>query len=235
MLATKCLFLGLGLLCALVSASPVPIDDSVQLVARTRTAAKKQQTEFKKIKKQLDQKLSPPRNKAVFWSGNVGSESTKHHAEKYAKKTGKQTLEMAVKKNGIKMPAFNKPNGGLWKYASNLWAERSKGKTTAILGNMRPKNTYNRIERPALDKNKKVTKHTEHHIAATRKVGPKLKSSSKKVKPQPQKAARKNHNKPAKKHPAPKRVAKTTSNPKKSPGTKSNKGHANAKGSKKRK
>jgi len=165
MRVTKYFFLALGLLVTLVAALPTPFDNSIDLlVARTRTAAKKQQTEFKKIKKQLDQRLSPPRDKAVFWSGRVGSESAKDHAAKYGKKTGKQTLEMAVKKAGIKMPAFNEPNGGLWKHASKLWAERSKGKTTAILGDMRPQNTYNKIEKPALAKNKKVTTHTEHRM-----------------------------------------------------------------------
>jgi len=237
MLVTNYFFLALGLLVTLVAALPTPFDNSVDLlVARTRTAAKKQQTEFKKIKKQLDQRLSPPRDKAVFWSGRVGSESAKDHAAKYGKKTGKQTLEMAVKKAGIKMPAFNEPNGGLWKHASKLWAERSKGKTTAILGDMRPQNTYNKIEKPALAKNKKVTTHTEHHI--TPKGNAQSGTTGKKGKPQSKKISHGNHHKSAQRasklqtknnHKAPK-VAKAT--PKKS--SASSNGGAKSKASKRR-
>jgi hypothetical protein len=89
------------------------------------------------------------------------------------------------------MPAFNEPNGGLWKHASKLWAERSKGKTTAILGDMRPQNTYNKIEKPALAKNKKVTTHTEHHIMP--KGNAKSGTTSKKAKPQSKKISHGNH------------------------------------------
>ncbi|KAF9533980.1 hypothetical protein CPB83DRAFT_831782 [Crepidotus variabilis] len=167
MLATKYLFIALSLLISLVAAAPVPNEETIDyLVARTRTTAKKDATAAKKIMKQLDQKLSPPRDKALFWSGRVNGGSAMAPAQDYAKKNGKTTLEMGLKKANINMPAWGKSKQApqLWDHASKLWAERSKGKTAAFLGQVRPQSVYNRIEKPALNKNTKVTQHTEHNL-----------------------------------------------------------------------
>lgn len=165
MFATKYLFVILTLLSALVASAPTPVNEDLEyLVARTRTGAAKQKSANRRVIAQLDQKLSPPRDKTLFWSGRVGGGSAMNHAMEHGRKTGKQTLEMGLKKSKINMPAYGPKTVGVWEHASKLWAQRAKGKTDAFLGQVRPKSIYNTLEKPALAKNKKVTKLTEHHL-----------------------------------------------------------------------
>ena len=110
-------------------------------------------TEKKRIMAQLDQKLSPPRDRAVFWSGALWQ------AMEHSKRCGKATLEMGLKKANIDIPSDSPYSYELWQYASKLWAERSKGRTEAVLGHTRPTSIYLTIEKPVLAVNKKVTGH----------------------------------------------------------------------------
>ena len=112
----------------------------------------------------MDQKLSPPRDGTLFWSGRANGKSAIGPATEYAKKNGKMTLEMGLKKAKIDIPNKSPHAPAMWDHASKLWADRAKGKTAAFLGQVRPASVYNRIEKPALAKNQKVTKHTEHNL-----------------------------------------------------------------------
>lgn len=105
---------------------------------------------------QLDQKLSPPRDRAVFWSGALWT------ATEYCRRYGKSTLEIGLKKARIEIPRDSPYNYELWCYASKLWADRSKGNTEAVLGHIRPASLYNTVELPALAINQKVTQHVEY-------------------------------------------------------------------------
>ncbi|KAF9533978.1 hypothetical protein CPB83DRAFT_844886 [Crepidotus variabilis] len=167
MLAQKYGLIGLSLLSSLVAAAPIPNDDTIgYLVPRTNTAAKKEGNMAKKTSHELDKKLSPSRDKAVFWSGQVKGASVIGTATEYAKKHDKETLEMGLNKAHVKLPAWgqSKTAPELWDHASKLWAERAKGETIAFLGQVRPQSVYNTIEKPLLEKNTKVTKITEHNL-----------------------------------------------------------------------
>jgi hypothetical protein len=167
MLTANSLVFALGMLLALVIAAPTPIGhNQVELNPR---ALKKHSLlpESHHLLKKLNQKISPPRDKAVFWSGTLhGGKSSIEAAEAYAKKHGKQTVEMAVAKAGIHIPDNHPDESKLWKHASKLWATRAKGKTEAILGHAKQRGVYKTIEKPALMKNKKVTQHVEHNLLA---------------------------------------------------------------------
>jgi len=93
-------------------------------------------------------------------------------AEKFAKAHGKEVLGKSLAKHGIKIPSKTKSpySHKLWKFASKVYAQRASGHVHAVLGSTRkPGNIYDTIEKPALMKNKKVTKLTEHK-AGSRKA-----------------------------------------------------------------
>ncbi|KAF9533979.1 hypothetical protein CPB83DRAFT_844889 [Crepidotus variabilis] len=110
----------------------------------------------KRIMALLEQKLSPPRDRAVFWSGALWP------ATEYSIRCGKATLEIGLKRAQIDIPLDSPYTYELWCYASKLWADRSKGKTEAVLGHIRPASIYNTVELPALATNRKVTRHVEY-------------------------------------------------------------------------
>ena len=130
--------------------------------------------------------LRPKPGGAVFWSGSAPGKggknvSVKKQAEKFAKKNDKETIGQAMKRTDIKIPKNNKWYKPLWEMASNVFAKHSKGDTHAILGSKRtPGNIYERIEKPTLMNNSKVTKLTEHNVATGESAV--VKDSSKKRK-----------------------------------------------------
>ena len=123
----------------------------------------------------LKKNIRPAPGKSVFWSGTKpgknGPVSVGQDAESFAKTHGKEVLN--PKKHGINMPSQkeNKYSNKLWGFASKVYAQRSSGHVHAILGSTRrPGNVYDTIEKPALMKNKKVTKITEHNAVTGKKT-----------------------------------------------------------------
>ncbi|RDB30105.1 hypothetical protein Hypma_013842 [Hypsizygus marmoreus] len=121
------------------------------------------------VAKQIKNKLRPQPNQAVFWSGqkvglNGKTMSVKADAQKWAKTNGKETINQGLAKHNIKIPPMRKnpASDRLWDVASKAWAVRAKGETNAIVGNRRPGNVYDRVEKPALLKNPNVNKIVEH-------------------------------------------------------------------------
>jgi hypothetical protein len=165
MLATNFFVFSLGLLFTLVAAAPTPIGpDQLELDSRG-LKLKSLLPESRHLLKNMNQKLTPPRDGAVFWSGKLhGGAVAIHAAEAHAKKHGKSTLEMALKKHDIHIPDKHPDTKKLWKHASLLWASRAKGKTEAILGHVKHGGVYQTIEKPAILRNKKITQHVEHNV-----------------------------------------------------------------------
>jgi hypothetical protein len=176
-----------------ISAAPAPVgNDDLELLPRGPGGRA-----IGNVIKNLNLRLSPPRNGAVFWSGrHPNGGSTMHAAADFAKKTGRQTLEMGLAKAKINMPAYSASTKPVWDHASKLWAERAKGKTSAVLGQVRDSSIYKTIEKPALNKNKKVTGHTEHILKPKQfpvgksKSGPSRAAKSAKAAVQKAKASR---------------------------------------------
>jgi len=118
----------------------------------------------------LKKNIRPAPGKAVFWSGTRpgknGPVSVGKDAEHFAKAHGKEVLDPT--KHGISIPTRkeNPYSNKLWGFASKVYAQRASGDVHAILGSTRrPGNVYDTIEKPALMKNKKVTRLTEHDAA----------------------------------------------------------------------
>ncbi|RDB20317.1 hypothetical protein Hypma_012638 [Hypsizygus marmoreus] len=151
-----------------VTAAPVPdaYTYSTLILRAPMTPAHK--AAAVQVLKQVKNKLRPQPNQAVFWSGTTTKDgkltSIRHDAGDYAKANGKETIHQALEKNNIKIPGprNNPASTRLWDAASKIWAFRSKGETNAILGDRRPGNVYDNIEKPRLIKNPDVNKIVEH-------------------------------------------------------------------------
>ncbi|KAJ3513422.1 hypothetical protein NLJ89_g2959 [Agrocybe chaxingu] len=179
MFAPKYLFVAFALFASLVSAAPIAeYFDEGELAAREPLPSLKHLAQAVGVARKLRTAIKPKPNGAVFWSGTKttkkGKEvSVKADATKFAKKHGKETLNMALKKHGVKIPTEkqNPHSPRLWNIASKLMAQRAKGETHAVLGSkVRPGSVWKKIEKPTLMKNKKVTKVTEHNAATKKKT-----------------------------------------------------------------
>lgn len=175
-----------ALLVSSVIAAPVITErslDEVELLPRAGLGFKGAAAA---IASKIRSSLKPKPGGAVFWSGSAPGKggknvSVKKQAEKFAKKNDKETIGQAMKRTDIKIPKNNKWYKPLWEMASNVFAKHSKGDTHAILGSKRtPGNIYERIEKPTLMNNSKVTKLTEHNVATGESAV--VKDSSKKRK-----------------------------------------------------
>jgi hypothetical protein len=140
--------------------------DEVELLPRAGGGmSKKAASAFKKI----TSFLRPKPGKAVFWSGMFkkkggGDVSVKRKAENFAKSQGKETIGHALHRQNIRIPGNDPHTNQLWDHASHTFAKHASGETHAVLGpKMREGNVYERIEKPTLLKNDKVTKLTEHN------------------------------------------------------------------------
>jgi len=173
MIAFKCLrlIIAFTLVAKLVASAPIVTDffDDAELVIRGPGANDK--AKAVSIAHQIRRKLRPEPNKAVFWSGTKVDENGKtvsvlKDAKNFAKKTGKETINMSLKKKGIAIPSqqTNSLARRLWHMASKTMAKRASGDTHAVLGeNIRKDSVWKTIEEKELMKNDKVTKVTEHN------------------------------------------------------------------------
>jgi len=162
-----------ALLAGLVASAPIAADlsDEAELVMRAPPSrGGGGMAKAVSVANQIRTKIRPKPNQAVFWSGTKTSQgktvSVKQDAQKFARKNGKETLNMALKKNGINIPSqkANPQSNRLWDIASKAWATRASGKTDAVLGgSVRPDSVWKRVEKPELMKNNKVTQVTEHN------------------------------------------------------------------------
>ncbi|RDB20219.1 hypothetical protein Hypma_012664 [Hypsizygus marmoreus] len=142
-------------------------DHVVPMPKESMTAA--QHAAALQIEKQIEDKLHPKPDQAVFWSGSKMSKkgkpvSVKRDAQKYATAAGKQTINQALAKNNIKIPppSMNPASARIWEKASETWASRSKGEVNAFVGDKHPNSVYDRIEKPTLIRNNNVNKVVEH-------------------------------------------------------------------------
>ncbi|CAA7258989.1 unnamed protein product [Cyclocybe aegerita] len=172
MFVSKCFVVSFGLFFGLVAAAPIELP-SEQLVKRGPTNAVKpnHMAQAVKVANKIRTNLKTDPDKAVFWSGTrqgkKGPVSVKDDAARFAKQEGKETINMALKKSNIKIPTEqqNPHSTRLWDFASKVWAKEAEGETHAVLGGtVRPASVYNKIEKPELLKNDKVTKLTEHNV-----------------------------------------------------------------------
>jgi hypothetical protein len=110
--------------------------------------------------------LKPKPNTSVFWSGQSSKDvSVKTKAHKFAKCNNKETVNMALRRLGIKIPTVkqNPLSWRIWEIASKILATRARGEVDVVLGEMiGVESVWMRIEKPALMKNEKVHKITEH-------------------------------------------------------------------------
>lgn len=160
-----------ALVARLVASAPIVTNlfDDAELVIRGASASDKAKAVT--IAHQIRRKLRPGLNKAVFWSGTKVDEDGKpvsilKDAKDFAKKTGKETIDMSLKKEGITIPSqqANPLARRLWHMASKTMAKRASGDTHAVLGeNVRKGSVWKTIEEKELMKNNKVTKVTEHN------------------------------------------------------------------------
>jgi len=110
-------------------------------------------------------KVPPPKpDQAVFWSGTKpdgrgGTVSVQKDAMLFG-----ITAWHHLKTWGIKIPSWKKnPVVPLvWGAVSDKYATDASGIVHSVLGNRRPGNVYDNIEKPALMKNPKVTMLIEH-------------------------------------------------------------------------
>ena len=145
------------LLVGLVNAAPLPDAD----LSLQRCGMPSQQ---------LKQALKTGPDQAKFWSGKTNGVSSRLTAQAQAKATGGKTLDMAMKEGGIKIPSKPPPGPKQkiqdqrnWKKPSTIFAQKVQGKVDVYLGKVvKPDSVYNVYEKPALMKNPKVTKITEH-------------------------------------------------------------------------
>ena len=107
-----------------------------------------------------DSQLATKKNEAHFWSG-MGEDGV-NTAQKIANKNGGVTLEMTLKKQGIRLPKWDSNNLDslkIWNEASATYANQVSGEVRAILGsNISPRSVWSTIEFPALKGNLSVTK-----------------------------------------------------------------------------
>ena len=93
---------------------------------------------------------------AVFWSG-LGKEGDRI-AALYTSKHGGTTLEQLLDGKHVKMPDFH-ADPAIWEQASDAFAMGARGTVRVILGDsVDPSSVWQRIERPALEANRRVTK-----------------------------------------------------------------------------
>jgi len=163
-----------ALLVSSVIAAPVvkerSPDDTVQLSARSD-----HMKQAVKIARQIKRTLMPTPGKSVFYTGAKPSKNkgrlpvqAKQTAEYFAKANGgKELLGNALAKAKIRIPSKEKNPLALprlWRFASKAFAMKSSGAVHAFIGKtVRPGNDYHNVEKPALLKNKKVTKLIEHN------------------------------------------------------------------------
>ncbi|KDR70552.1 hypothetical protein GALMADRAFT_878054 [Galerina marginata CBS 339.88] len=144
------------------------VSSAIAIPVRPNVGAVRQAAQAAKIVVKTKQSLRPASGQAVFWSGSRPGEngpvSVKQDAEHFAKVHGKGTLEQTLKGHGVIIPKNSPHRTKMWEVASKTYAQRAKGDTHVILGSTRrPDSHYDTIEKPALMKNKKVTRLTEHN------------------------------------------------------------------------
>jgi len=102
--------------------------------------------------------MNPPeKDKALFWSGPKGT-SYKGPSEVKAKSKGLQTLQDLWKTPAY--PGSAPRNRKFWEKASGIMADNTSGKAHVLLpktGEPDKKSVWTKIERPALEKNPKVS------------------------------------------------------------------------------
>jgi len=172
MLISKVFVVFFALLVSSVIAAPVLTDrslDEVELLPRRLDGP------TRAIASRIRKTLRPKPNGTVFWSGRVPKNgkkgfkgngvSVKKYADKFAKNNGKETVSQAMKRTNNKIPNNNKKKMKLWEVSSKVFALHASGDIHAILGSKRrDKNIYDKIEKPTLMNNPKVTKLTEHNV-----------------------------------------------------------------------
>lgn len=104
--------------------------------------------------------FSPGAGKSYFWSGlGPGGANT---AGGVARSGGGTTLEMFIESRGIQMPVWDAANPAsikAWNDVSRVYAGGASGEVRAVLGNnLRPGNTWQTVELPALQANPNVTR-----------------------------------------------------------------------------
>ncbi|QDU60785.1 hypothetical protein Pan216_16370 [Planctomycetes bacterium Pan216] len=103
-------------------------------------------------------------NTAFFWSGRTGGVYAEKVAPEMAIAMGGITIDQLMKAKGLKEPNWN-PNDPesikKWKALSVDFSRGASGHVRVVLGNdLRPGNTWEAVELPALKANPRVTKIT---------------------------------------------------------------------------
>lgn len=152
----KYLFFIFITLLALVTSAPVPTG-TVKIIA---------EKDHKEILARLTNELHPPRDKAIFWSGDVEGVSSRTYARAYAGEAGKKTILMALQESNIPFPNTRKDPffNPFWNLASGLWSERANGVVEIFFGAVEARSIYISHEKQLLAANKKITNIIEHDL-----------------------------------------------------------------------
>jgi hypothetical protein len=161
-------------LVAFVSALPI-YEDGARLVARVQPESSSNKKDWPK-KSKLREILKSDKHQATFWSGRRGGTSTQQVAETHTQGRNGKTLEMALHQGGAKMPPWSPGNKKVeqkWTQAAKIFAKKAQGDVHAHIGEtVRPNGVYDKTEKPALLKNKKVNTITEHRHDGSQTVIP---------------------------------------------------------------
>jgi RHS repeat-associated protein len=145
-----------------VGAPAAPAEAPAQVVAETDTSIQGVSQYAEPIG---PPSLSTASGQAYFWSGlGRGGETT---AAQIAANNGGTTLEMLLDAQGITMPAWDassESSVAAWQSASAAYARGASGDVNVILGDsLRPGNTWESVELPALQENENVSSITQIH------------------------------------------------------------------------
>jgi hypothetical protein len=106
-------------------------------------------------------------NKAYFWTGRNSGISVEQYAAQVASNAGGVTLELALKRAHLTMPAWNVNDNAsmaLWKLASVDFAEQAFGEVHVVKGwEIRSGNVWESLEFPELKDNIWVNTVVEIH------------------------------------------------------------------------
>jgi hypothetical protein len=112
----------------------------------------------------LAEQLATGPGEAVFWSGRTNGIGGAEVAGNIASSQGGTTLEQLVAAKGVELPVWDANDPAslqAWDDASLAFAQGAQGDVTAVIGqNLRPGNTWERVELPALMANENVTSIT---------------------------------------------------------------------------
>lgn len=148
----------------LVSASPVPnpvvSDASVTATAPCNDPTLSSDPSKWSTKAYIDQYLKPIEPTPVYWSGFYKNQSIVTVAEGCATTLNGTTIgQLMCKKGGFTMPDSTPSPAGtaLWAYASEVFAQNTKGEALTVIGDVRVTTIWFDDEFPALKSNRNVT------------------------------------------------------------------------------